>query len=187
MEKVLPFQTQSAFLAQKSANNPLGLIRFTACDDGLLSVDFQTARSSTINLIPGSAAQGILYSAIKQMEEYLSGARKAFDLKIYWEIFSDFERGVLQETLKIPFGQTRTYGEIAALIQNPMAARAVGGVMRKNPMPIIIPCHRVLSSNKKLTGYSGPGGIQTKAWLLQLEGCSDYRPSPQIPIWEDIQ
>lgn len=82
----------------------------------------------------------------------------------------DFERGVLEETRAIPAGETRTYGEIARSIGAPGAARAVGRALGRNPIPIIIPCHRVLAANGRSGGFSAPGGASTKLRLLQLEG-----------------
>jgi O-6-methylguanine DNA methyltransferase len=107
--------------------------------------------------------------ALQQINEYFSGKRKVFDLLIDWETMPVFQQTVLKAVSDIPWGQVRTYGEIAQSIGRPKAFRAVGGANARNPIPIIIPCHRVVGSDGKLHGYSAPGGLETKAWLLAFE------------------
>jgi methylated-DNA-[protein]-cysteine S-methyltransferase len=80
-----------------------------------------------------------------------------------------FQAKALQTVYAIPYGETRSYGDIAAAIGQPRAARAVGRANATNPMPLVIPCHRVIASDGSLHGYGGPGGLRTKAWLLDLE------------------
>ncbi|NUM48311.1 MAG: methylated-DNA--[protein]-cysteine S-methyltransferase [Anaerolineales bacterium] len=104
-----------------------------------------------------------------QVEEYLTGQRTMFDLDIDWALCTPFQRQVLEHQLAIPYGETRTYGQLAAQIGKPQAARAVGRAGATNPIPLIIPCHRVLGADGSLRGYGAPGGVQTKAWLLALE------------------
>ncbi len=108
--------------------------------------------------------------ALKQVQEYLEGKRTRFDLALDMTPLSDFQRRVLTVALKIPRGKVLTYHDVAKAIGKPQAARAVGQALGHNPVPIVIPCHRVLGSDGSLHGYSGGGGLQTKAWLLQLEG-----------------
>jgi O-6-methylguanine DNA methyltransferase len=106
-----------------------------------------------------------------QIAEYLQGKRQAFDLPIDWSILgSDFQRRALRAVMSIPFGETRTYGQIATQIGTPNAPRAVGRANATNPMPLVIPCHRVIGTDGKLHGYGGAGGLKTKQWLLTLEG-----------------
>jgi methylated-DNA-[protein]-cysteine S-methyltransferase len=83
---------------------------------------------------------------------------------------TEFQEEVLRATLAIPYGETRSYGEIAGLVGSPRAARAVGQAEARNPMPLIIPCHRVIGSDGGMVGYGGPDGVDVKAWLLALEG-----------------
>jgi methylated-DNA-[protein]-cysteine S-methyltransferase len=83
--------------------------------------------------------------------------------------FTPFQQRVYRAVMKIPFGEVMSYGGIARMIGQPEAARGIGGAMARNPLPIIIPCHRVVGSSGKLTGYSAPGGIASKSWLLEME------------------
>ena len=101
-----------------------------------------------------------------QLDEYFRGERKTFDLPLAPK-GTDFQKKVWNALQKIPYGETRTYGEIAAAVGNPKGARAVGMAKNKNPIGIILPCHRVVGANGKLVGYAG--GMDKKEWLLQLE------------------
>jgi len=104
--------------------------------------------------------------AKKQLEEYFAGQRKVFELDVLPDA-TPFQSSVLKALVDIPYGETRTYGEIAESIGNPKAVRAVGGANGNNPIPIIIPCHRVIGSNGTLTGFGG--GLDSKRFLLDLE------------------
>jgi len=107
-----------------------------------------------------------------QVLAYLDGERLAFTIPLDLSALTNFQRQVLLATLEIPRGQIATYGEIARRIGNPKSVRAVGQALGRNPLPIVIPCHRVIASNGSLGGYSGGGGLETKAKLLQLEGAN---------------
>jgi O-6-methylguanine DNA methyltransferase len=109
-------------------------------------------------------------SALDQIRAYLDGLRTDFDLSTNISILTEFQQQVLQATKQIPRGRIATYMDIARKIGNPKAVRAVGQALGRNPIPIVIPCHRVIASNGSLGGYSGGGGLKTKAKLLQLEG-----------------
>ena len=109
-------------------------------------------------------------AALQQVADFLHGRRQAFDLTLDWSPMQPFQQAVLAHVAAIPYGQWRTYGEIARALGRPGAARAVGRANATNPSPIILPCHRVLGADGKLHGYSGAGGLETKAWLLRLEG-----------------
>ena len=108
----------------------------------------------------------LLVNARDQLTEYFAGHRTEFDLplKVHG---SDFQRAVCDQMLAIPMGETVTYGDIAKALNVP--AQAVGGACGGNPIPIIIPCHRVMGAGGKLTGFSGRGGVETKVWLLRHE------------------
>lgn len=132
-----------------------GSIQFHICNSKLIKVDLTSSRKDEIEVEPFST----------QFKEYLAGFRREFDLEYILEV-SDFTSRVLSITKKIPYGKTVTYGHIAKMLGNPKAARAVGQSLKINPLPIIIPCHRVVSKN-------GPGGfsagIEWKDFLRNLE------------------
>ncbi|MFT3693243.1 MAG: methylated-DNA--[protein]-cysteine S-methyltransferase [Kofleriaceae bacterium] len=111
-------------------------------------------------------ATPILKRAAKQLAEYFAGKRKDFDLDLSPE-GTPFQRSVWAKLQKIPFGETWSYGELAASLGKPLASRAVGAANGRNPIAIIIPCHRVIGSNGSLTGFGG--GLPAKKYLLQLE------------------
>lgn len=110
----------------------------------------------------------LLKAAAKQLKEYLRGIRRVFDLPLEPE-GTPFQQKVWKALMDIPYGETRTYKKIATAIGNAKACRAVGMANNKNPIPIIIPCHRVIGSNGKLVGYGG--GLHIKEYLLKLEKC----------------
>ena len=119
--------------------------------------------------VPASAVRKeteLLKTAGRQLREYLDGKRKAFDLPLAPK-GTDFHKSVWDALLDIPYGETRTYGQIAAQIGNPNASRAVGLANNRNPIPVLIPCHRVIGSDGKLVGYAG--GLDMKRRLLKIE------------------
>jgi methylated-DNA-[protein]-cysteine S-methyltransferase len=119
---------------------------------------------------PGAAA--IAEKAAKELTQYAAGERREFDVPLSLDRLAPFQRAVLAETAKIPMRSVATYGEIAARIGKPKSARAVGGALARNPIGIIIPCHRVVAHDGRLHGFSSPEGIAGKARLLQHEGVS---------------
>jgi methylated-DNA-[protein]-cysteine S-methyltransferase len=108
-------------------------------------------------------------AVIHQIKAYLHGERTTFDILIDWAVMSPFQTKVLQAVYAIPYGETRSYAQIADQVGMPKAARAVGRANATNPIPLVIPCHRVIGADGSLRGYGSGEGIQTKAWLLQLE------------------
>ena len=109
----------------------------------------------------------VIKEAFRQLSEYFSGNRKTFNLPLLLK-GTDFQKQVWQALLKIPFGETRSYKQIAEAIGNPKAVRAVGMANNKNPLLIVVPCHRVIGGNGKLVGYAV--GLDKKEYLLRLEG-----------------
>jgi methylated-DNA-[protein]-cysteine S-methyltransferase len=105
----------------------------------------------------------------RELDEYFAGRRRDFDLPLDLRV-APFHKAVLQELARVPYGQVDTYGHLAALVGRPKAARAVGTVMNRNPIPIVLPCHRILGANGSLTGYGG--GLDVKRALLELEGAT---------------
>jgi len=112
--------------------------------------------------------QGFLIEATTQLREYFAGGRREFDVPVDLSACSAFGRGVLTEIRRIPFGEVASYGEVARRVGRPGAARAVGGALGRNPVPILVPCHRVVGSGRSLGGFTG--GLARKRRLLRLEG-----------------
>ncbi len=106
---------------------------------------------------------------IRQLGEYLDGNRHQFNLPIDFTRVTPFQAQVLRLTMNIPYGQTSTYKDIALRLGKPNSARAVGRAEATNPIPLVIPCHRVVGMDGTLHGYGGPGGIKLKSWLLNME------------------
>jgi methylated-DNA-[protein]-cysteine S-methyltransferase len=158
--------------------SPIGPVCVAASERGVLALDFGLGEQDFVERLKHRTRAGVrrsserVVAALRQVQEYLSGARTSFDLPLDLSWTSAFQQQVLRETLAIPRGQTRTYHQVARTIGRPRASRAVGQALGRNPVPIIIPCHRVLGSDGSLHGYSGGGGLRTKAWLLQLEGAA---------------
>jgi methylated-DNA-[protein]-cysteine S-methyltransferase len=104
----------------------------------------------------------------RELDDYFTGRRREFDVELDLAAVPAFHRSVLDELTRIPYGETRTYGSLAARVGSPKAARAVGGACNRNPIPIVVPCHRVVGSTGSLVGYAG--GLERKRALLALEG-----------------
>jgi methylated-DNA-[protein]-cysteine S-methyltransferase len=115
------------------------------------------------------ATTGAALVALQQLRKYFAGQRRHFDLQLDLRGLSDFSLRILAGLRQIPFGETVTYGELAGRAGRPRAARAVGRVMAGNPLPLVLPCHRVVGAGGALTGYSGGNGIATKQWLIEFE------------------
>lgn len=128
-------------------------------EDALISLDFTTEPA-------GGKPSALSARADAQLREYFAGTRRAFDLPLSPQ-GTDFQMKVWQALLNIPYGETRSYRQLAAEIGNEKASRAVGGALNKNPIAIVIPCHRVVGSDGSLTGFAG--GTDLKALLLALE------------------
>lgn len=113
---------------------------------------------------------GLAEEAARQLKQYFDNGRQRFDLPVDISWMTPFRQKVLQQTMLIPYGTVISYGKLAELVGSPRAARAAGGALAANPVPIIIPCHRIVASNGALTGFSAVGGINMKKSLLLMEG-----------------
>jgi methylated-DNA-[protein]-cysteine S-methyltransferase len=144
---------------------PRGLLRVKYADEPIEGVlaDVAARVSPRILRAPSRTDE-----ARRQLEGYFGLRRRSFNLPIDWSLVHGFATGVLRETADIPFGDVRTYGQIAARAGSPRAARAAGNALGSNPIPIVVPCHRVLHADGGLGGYSG--GLDRKRYLLALEG-----------------
>ena len=145
-------------MPKMSLHSPLGPLTVTENDDVIVSVDWGWARDSI--------ETGLLRLAREQLSDYFDGDRKEFSLPLSPR-GTAFQKSVWSFMLGIPYGATETYGGVARAIDS--APRAIGTACGRNPIPIIIPCHRVVGGNGALTGYTGAGGITTKRSLLDLE------------------
>lgn len=152
----------------KQIDSPVGKLTLIATDKHLTALIWENDKVGRVNIDPGrySDENIIINNAEKQLAEFFSGIRKTFDLPISLS-GTDFQRKVWNALLHIPYGETRTYLQIAKELGNADAVRAVGLANGKNPISIIVPCHRVIGSSGKLVGFAG--GVENKALLLQLE------------------
>jgi methylated-DNA-[protein]-cysteine S-methyltransferase len=147
-------------------DSPVGRL-LLAGDEGALKVISFSSGSKARGPLPGWQRYDEPFRAVRQqLDEYFAGTRHAFDLKLAPQA-SPFQSRVLDALLAIPYGETRSYKDIAVALGNPRAVRAVGGANGSNPLPIVIPCHRVIGSGGGLTGFGG--GLGNKRFLLDLE------------------
>ncbi|MEL7834216.1 methylated-DNA--[protein]-cysteine S-methyltransferase [Fodinibius sp. Rm-B-1B1-1] len=143
--------------------SPIGGLTLTASANSLQSITFGDDQSEANS----TSSNEILDIAIKQLSEYFEGQRTSFSLPLSPE-GSDFQQSIWEQLQDVPYGQTITYGALADKLGDPNKVRAVGSANGQNPIPIIIPCHRVIGANNNLVGYSG--GIERKEFLLKHEG-----------------
>ena len=144
--------------------SPIGPLEVSGTSEGIVSVTFVKTRLPNDRNLPECVKEGI-----RQLEEYFKGARKNFSLKLLLQ-GTPFQKLVWQRLKKIPYGKLASYGEVARANGKPNAYRAVGNANNKNPIAIIIPCHRVIGSDGTLVGYGG--GLWRKEWLLDHENPS---------------
>jgi methylated-DNA-[protein]-cysteine S-methyltransferase len=143
------------------ASTPRGLCRISYTVEG---ADESLARSFGVRVL-----RTPLDEVRRELDEYFEGKRREFDLSLDVRV-APFHEAVLHELARVPYGQIDTYGHLAAKVGRPRAARAVGTVMHRNPLPIVLPCHRIVGANGSLTGYAG--GLDVKRALLELEGAT---------------
>ena len=167
---------KSGLYIGETSETPIGKLWLAGSDLGLVAIECGLTRAEfeaylakrfkrTVEFAPER-----LREAARQLQKYLSGQQQAFALEIDWTVLRPFQQAVLQATSEIPYGETRTYKEIAGRIGRPHAARAVGRAEATNPMPLVLPCHRVIGVDGKLHGYGLGEGLKTKEWLLKMEG-----------------
>ena len=147
-------------------SSPIGMIRLVATSSGLRRIDFGDEPAALQQPATDHMAIRHLDAVENQLDEYFAGCRRAFDLVLVPE-GSDFQRRAWEALRLIPFGSTMSYADQARAMGRPSASRAVGGANGRNPLAIVVPCHRVVGSNGRLTGYAS--GIERKQWLLEHE------------------
>jgi len=156
-------------------HTPVGDLRLVVSDLGLVAVEWAAAQPELDRILrrlarPVREDQGRVAPYAEQVFQYLTAQRREFNFAIDWSVLRPFQRTVLEAVYAIPYGEAHAYAAIAAQIGRPRAYRAVGRANATNPIPLVIPCHRVIGTDGKLHGYGGGDGLPTKAWLLQLEG-----------------
>ena len=151
-------------LHQLDYESPLGVIEIGGTEEGICSIMF-TEKDKIENALMDDTPD-VLKNGFEQLDQYFKGVRQEFTLPFLFD-GTDFQKRVWTALTQIPFAQTGTYKEIAALLGNEKAVRAVGNANGKNKLSIVIPCHRIVGSNGKLTGYAG--GLWRKEWLLKHE------------------
>jgi methylated-DNA-[protein]-cysteine S-methyltransferase len=161
-------------VAYDLADSPVGLLLVATTDAGLCRIDFDPEPERAVEALGRCfgprvlRASGPLDEARRELDEYFSGRRQQFELDIDLRPVPAFQRQVLTELGRVPYGRTATYGGLASRVGKPRAARAVGGALNRNPVPIVLPCHRIVGSDGRLVGYGG--GLERKRALLALEG-----------------
>ena len=163
-------------VAYAHVDSPLGPLLAAATERGLVNLSYLGFREEddVLERIAARVSPRVLEAPARldpvrrELDEYFEGERRTFDLAVDWSPMADFQQRVLRATAAIPFGGHASYGEVADRAGNPRAFRAAGTALGKNPIPIVIPCHRVWAAGGKLGGYTG--GLERKRALLELEG-----------------
>ena len=162
-------------VAVATVGSPVGELLVAVTSRGLAAIAFEgDDRERVLDRLARELSPRVLIAARatddvrRELDEYFRGARHRFEIRLDRRLMSPFAKDVLGATARVPFGRLATYGEIAGRIGRPKAARAVGAALGANPIPIVVPCHRVIGAGGNLTGYGG--GLPRKELLLRLEG-----------------
>ncbi|MEC0248822.1 methylated-DNA--[protein]-cysteine S-methyltransferase [Paenibacillus chitinolyticus] len=184
---------KSVYIETDTLDSPIGPLLLAGTETGLCAIEFGSGPEAVRKLeqwtdrwIPGGTvvpSPGGLREIREQLEEYFSGQRRSFDLAFDLR-GTEFQLRVWKALLSVPYGATASYKDIAAAIGSPQAVRAVGGANNRNPVPIVIPCHRIIGAGGQLVGYGG--GLPVKTALLELEGWSpaDVRHTSKNREWK---
>jgi methylated-DNA-[protein]-cysteine S-methyltransferase len=157
-----------------SLDSPVGRLLVAATGRGLCRISFEAEAEAELDELARRhglrvlRASSPLAPALRELTEYFESTRRTFDVPVDLDWLPPFQHLVLGELRAVPYGETATYGTLAARIGRPRAARAVGGALNRNPVPIVVPCHRVVGASGSLVGYAG--GLERKRALLELEG-----------------
>ena len=152
----------------KRLDSPIGRIEIASYGNAITSLSIERAGALPYDEVD-ERSSNLLELAARQLAEYFAGKRQTFELPVAVH-GTEFQESIWNQLAGIQWGEVRSYGELGIASGRATAGRAVGGAVGANPIPIIIPCHRVLASNGRITGYSGGNGIPTKVWLLKHEG-----------------
>ncbi|MFC5501198.1 methylated-DNA--[protein]-cysteine S-methyltransferase [Lysinimonas soli] len=154
--------------------SPIGRIEVVGNGEAIVSLSIEHEGRLPWDGVP-EQSDPVLDRAVEQLEQYFAGHRKDFDLPLSLA-GTAFQLSVWEQLVELDFGEVVSYGELGRATGRETAGRAVGGAVGSNPIPIIVPCHRVLGSDGRITGYSGGEGIPTKSWLLRHEGIAHKAP-----------
>jgi methylated-DNA-[protein]-cysteine S-methyltransferase len=161
-------------VAFELTESPVGKLLVAATDRGVCRISFDPEPDAELEWLARSYGARVLHSPNplapirRQLDEYFDRKRRDFEIAVDLSALPVFQRLVLDELRRVPYGATNTYGGLATRIGRPRAARAVGGALNRNPVPIVVPCHRIVGAGGKLVGYAG--GLARKEQLLELEG-----------------
>jgi methylated-DNA-[protein]-cysteine S-methyltransferase len=158
----------SSFAYLLRTSSPIGRLELTSDGTAVTSLSIEKAGTLPLDEHP-ERSNAVLDEAARQLDEYFSGSRRAFDVPVRLQ-GTPFRQAVWERIAALEFGTFTSYGELGTGLGRPGYGRAIGGAVGANPVPIIVGCHRVLSSSGRITGYSGGDGIPTKLWLLEHEG-----------------
>jgi len=166
-----------AILEYDYLDTPIGRLLLAADEQGLRCIEFEDERQGRRIGPAWYRGRARLGDTIAQLQAYFAGDRHAFELELAAE-GTAFRHRVWDELVRIPYGETISYGELARRVGDPSASRAVGAANGANPLPIVVPCHRVIGANGKLTGFGG--GLPTKQWLIEHERRHAPRPTLRL-------
>lgn len=170
------FAKEAPLIRWGEMNSPLGRLFVALSERGLCAVEFGVNQTDFLGRLDPRArfdrSPSAVRRALEELTEYFFGKRAVFDLPVDLSALTPFQRGVLDVTSRIAPGQVWTYRRVAEEMGRPKSSRPVGQALAHNPVPIVIPCHRVIASDGSLGGYSGGAGLPAKRWLLRLEGAS---------------
>ena len=161
-------------VAYELHDSPVGTLFVAVTDRGVCEIHYDADPAAEAERLARLFGTRVLHSprptddARRQLDEYFAGTRREFDVEIDLRTTREFGRTVLEQLARVPYGELTTYGTLAGRAGKPRAARAVGTIMNRNPIPIVLPCHRVVGSSGSLVGYAG--GLDRKRLLLELEG-----------------
>ena len=154
-------------------DSPVGTLVLAATPEGLVTISYRDTEEVIDRLAAKLSPRVVSYprrldGVRRQLDDYFAGHRQHFDVDLDWRLATPFQREVLSVVREVGFGEVTTYQDVARAIGRPTASRAAGGANARNPLPIVVPCHRVIGSDGSLTGYGG--GVENKAYLLAMEG-----------------
>ena len=174
-------------VAYATIDSPFGELLAAATPRGLVRLAYEmTPREAVLERLAGDVSPRVLEAPARldqvrrQLDEYFAGRRKRFELKLDWRLTRGFTQRILRETAKLGYGQVSTYGGMASAAGSPRAVRAAGNALGSNPIPIVVPCHRIVRSGGALGGYAGLMDSDIKRRLLELEGALDPDGRPRL-------